>query len=110
MEALVDDALRREPEIEVPAGFTDRTLAVMEKRIFWRELIMEFGYKCLIALGALLVFVLIFFFVSVKELTLLQSYLIHHWEFFAVTMVVGLFILFADQVFLKYLFKKYQTL
>jgi len=109
LDALIEEVLCRDEEAAIPDGFTDRMLKAMEKRIFLQEMIMEFGYKCLIAMGALLVFILIFFFVSVKELTLLRSYLIHNWSFMAAILGVGFFILFADQVFLKYLFKKRQT-
>jgi hypothetical protein len=106
MEALIEDALRQAPETGLPQGFTDRMMEAMGKRIFWQEMIMEFGYKCLIAIGALLVFGLIFFFISVKELSLLQSYLMQNRVFITGLLIAGLFILFTDQFFLKYLFKR----
>ncbi len=109
MDEIIDEALRHPTEAKLPQDFTDRMMALMEKKIFWRETVMEFGYKCLIAMSALIIFGLIYFFVSVKEFSLLQSYINHHRDLIAGALAVGLFVLFADQVFLKCLFKKHQT-
>ncbi len=109
MDEMIDKALRHPPEANLPQDFTDHMMDLMEKKIFWRETIMEFVYICLIAISALIIFGLIFFFVSVKEFSLLQSYMIHHRDLIAGALAIGLFVLFADQVFLKCLFKKHQT-
>jgi len=110
LESLIDEALCQPPGIPVPAGFTDRMVAEVRQREIWKESLTGFLYQCLIAAGALPIFGVVFYFVTIKSPDLLVTYLIQNWKFMVMVMGIGLFVLFTDQVILKYLFRNSKSI
>jgi hypothetical protein len=106
LDSLIEEVLGQPPGIPVPEGFTDRMIVALMREQSWRESLKEFLMKILIATGALMVFGLIFYFTAIKSTDLLFSWLSQNWKTFVLIFATGLFILFTDQVVLKYLFER----
>jgi len=105
LDALIEEALCQSPPIPVPEGFTDRMVASVVRQYLWKETLKDFLFKCLIALGALTVFSIIFFFVTIQSPDILVAKFKEHWKFIAIVATFGFFVLFTDQVVLRYLFR-----
>ncbi len=105
LDALIEEALCQPPEISVPDGFTDRMIASVARHFIWKETLRDFLYKCLIALGALAVFSIIFFFVAIQSPDILVATFKEQWKFVVFAASIGFFVLFTDQVLLRYLFR-----
>ncbi|MCK9203651.1 MAG: hypothetical protein M0P58_04335 [Bacteroidales bacterium] len=102
----IDEILRKPPDIGIPADFTDRVVFAAMKRQTMKESLKEFFYKCLIAIASFIVFGIIFYFVTVRTPDMLLSVLLQNWRFILIVAFLGFFVLFNDQVILKYLFRK----
>jgi len=109
LDALIEEALRQPPEIPLPEGFTDRMVASVARHYIWKETLKDFLYKCLIGLGALAVFSIVFFFVAIQSPDILAAHVKEQWKFVAVAASIGFFVLFTDQVVLRYLFRCSRT-
>ncbi|MCK9422936.1 MAG: hypothetical protein M0Q38_10080 [Bacteroidales bacterium] len=110
LDDLIDEALRQPPDIALPRDFTDRMVAVVIQQQTWKESLTDFLYKCLIAIGALTVFGVVFYFVTIKSTDLLIAYLRQNWKFIVTMIIIGLFVLFTDQFILKYLFRNSKSI
>jgi len=107
---LIDEALRQPPETGVPDHFADRVVSAAAQQGTARDSLIEFFYKCLIAFSAFAVFSIVFYLVSIKSKEPVIAYVEQNWVFIGSILVIGLFVLFADQVFLRYLFNRYRYL
>lgn len=108
LDALIDAAMRAEPERHLTGSFTDRFIQKVQRRILWLELITDFTFKMGVAMLALALFGAIYYFVMVKDVKVLLSFLSGCWKIIAAAGVVILFTFFTDQVFLKYILRTRQ--
>jgi len=106
LKAILDDALREFPDIQLPPTFTDRLMQKLEKKLAWHELFAEFGMKIGLVIGALAVLTAVLIFPCKNSDVPIFSYLVRNWHIVATLTVIFLFTFFFDQVFLRFLFRR----
>lgn len=106
IEAMIDEALRAEPDFSISSSFTDKLVIKVQRHLEWKELITEFAMKIGLVAGALIVLAICLIFPSLKEGNPVILFLMNNLHIIFIISVLILFTFFIDQVLLKYFFRK----
>jgi hypothetical protein len=106
LKAIIDEVLQEFPESQLPPSFTDALMRKLENRLYWREVLAEFGLKIGLVVGALATLSGVLFFPRKNNDISIFTYLLHNWQIIGTVAIVLFFTFFFDQVFLRFLFRK----
>lgn len=106
LDSLIREAMVEPPLHPLPDSFTDRLMAKVEKRIWWKEVLTEFGFKLLITGGTLLLVILLFIIPGWSKSFPLFGFIANYWQLFTTGILLTLLTFSIDQILLKYLFRK----
>jgi hypothetical protein len=107
IELLISEALGTEPSFQLSPDFTDRLVKKLERHLAWKEIFSEFAAKIGIVTGILIILLICLFLPFLKEGNPFLIFLAQNRPLVLSAGLVALFIFFADQVLLRYLFRKH---
>ncbi len=106
LEALITEALKKQPERELSLSFTDTLLRKVERRLTWRELIQEFAMKTGITAAALIILTVCLIFPARESINPFLLMVLDNWKLVTGVGFLLLFTFFSDQVLLKFYTKQ----
>jgi len=106
IEALIDEALRADPDFSLSSSFTDKLLIKVHRHLAWKELFTEFALKIGLVAGTLIILAICLIFPAPKEGNPVILFLMNNIQIIVIISVLILFTYFIDQVLLRYFFRK----
>ncbi|WP_372949092.1 hypothetical protein [Mariniphaga sp.] len=107
VENWLDEALKTSPEFSLSENFADKVAAKVSRRFAWEDYIKEFLVYLGIIVGVAAVSVAMAFIWLGADWQEWQNFLANNLAWIAGLNVLGLFILFADRVLLRYFFYRF---
>lgn len=107
VENWLDEALKTSPEFALSENFADKVTAKVSRRFAWEQYINEFLVYLGTIVGVLAVSVAMAFIWLGADWQEWQNFLVNNLTLIAGINVLGLFILFADRVLLRYFFFRF---
>jgi len=104
--AIVDEALREFPGVELDPAFTDLLVSRLEKRLSARDLFFEFALKILLVTGALAILAVVLLFPGTTSKSPVVMMLMSHWQMVTIVASVIFFTFIFDQLLLRLLFRR----
>ncbi|MBN1987399.1 MAG: hypothetical protein JW761_13895 [Prolixibacteraceae bacterium] len=105
-ETFLNEVLKSEPKYTLPENFADMVAGKMARRFAWELYVKEFLVYLGAVTGILAVAVIMAFIWFAADLKAWTDFLLANISWVAGINILGLFILFADRVLLRYLFYK----
>ena len=107
VENWLEEALKSSPEFSLPDNFADKVTAKVSRRFAWEQYIKEFLVYLGTVVGVLAVSVAMAFIWLGADWQEWQNFLLKNLPWIAGLNVLGLFVLFADRVLLRYFFFRF---
>lgn len=107
VENWLDEALKTSPELSLSSDFADKVAEKVSRRFAWEQYIKEFLVYLGTIVGVLAVSVAMAFIWLGADWQEWQNFLTGNLAWIAGLNVLGLFILFADRVLLRYFFFRF---
>lgn len=103
----LDEALKTQPEIFLPEDFAEKVAAKASRQFAWKQYVKEFLiYLGTIAAVAAIAVAMAFIWMG-ADWQKWQNFLVDNLPWIVGMNVLGLFILFADRVLLRYFFFRF---
>lgn len=109
VENLLDEALKSSPEFSLPDNFADKVAAKVSRRFAWEQYIKEFLVYLGTIVGVFAVSVAMAFIWLGADWQVWQNFLLNNLTLITGFNVLGLFVLFADRVLLRYFFFRFSS-
>lgn len=108
LDPIIDDILRVPPDLMIPDSFTDDLVKKLERQIYWRELLSEFGIKIALAAGALIILMICLIFPARYDPRPWIDWILRNGLWISGLVGIVIFTILFDQILLKYMLRTHK--
>jgi hypothetical protein len=103
LDSLMHNALVSNDELIIPPGLSDRTIQRLEKKVLFREILLELFLKLGLVTGSLIILVGVFIWINGSDVLFgLINRFMNNWQLISSLLILISITILIDQVGLKF--------